>query len=101
MYTQGIILGSFYYGYIVTQVPGGVLSEKFGAKIVLTVGMMVCGVTSLLIPVMARLHFGALIAVRAVQGMGQVSIYSEPLCCWWLHGLSQQGIWVSFWTPKP
>ncbi|KAF8789844.1 putative inorganic phosphate cotransporter like protein [Argiope bruennichi] len=29
---QGIILGSFFYGYILTQLPGGILSERFGGK---------------------------------------------------------------------
>ncbi len=30
--TQGVILGSFFYGYIVTQIPGGWLATKFGGK---------------------------------------------------------------------
>ncbi len=30
--TQGIILGSFFYGYILTQIPGGWLATKFGGK---------------------------------------------------------------------
>ena len=29
-YTQGIILGSFFYGYILTQIPGGYFAEKVG-----------------------------------------------------------------------
>ena len=31
-YDQGIILGMFFYGYIVTQLPGGRLAELFGGK---------------------------------------------------------------------
>jgi MFS family permease len=30
--TQGLILGSFYWGYIITQIPGGWLAAKFGGK---------------------------------------------------------------------
>ena len=30
--TQGYVLGSFFYGYILTQVPGGWLASKFGGK---------------------------------------------------------------------
>jgi len=25
---QGLILGAFFYGYIATQIPGGILAEK-------------------------------------------------------------------------
>ena len=30
--TQGLILASFFYGYIVTQIPGGYLATKYGGK---------------------------------------------------------------------
>ena len=29
---QGHILGSFFYGYLISQIPGGLLAERFGAK---------------------------------------------------------------------
>ena len=31
---KGIVLGSFYIGYMITQIWGGLLSDKIGAKIV-------------------------------------------------------------------
>jgi MFS family permease len=37
--TQGLILGSFFYGYICTQLPGGWLSRKYGGK-----SVYLCGV---------------------------------------------------------
>ena len=42
---QSQIVGSFYYGYIITQLPGGRMSELFGSKRVLGVSM--CGVAIL------------------------------------------------------
>ena len=36
---QSQIVGSFYYGYIITQLPGGRMSELFGSKRVLGVSM--------------------------------------------------------------
>ena len=36
---QSQIVGSFYYGYIITQLPGGRMSELFGSKRVLGTSM--------------------------------------------------------------
>ena len=36
---QSQIVGSFYYGYIITQLPGGRMSELFGSKRVLGISM--------------------------------------------------------------
>ena len=36
--TKGLILSSFFYGYILTQVIGGYLALRFGGRIVLTTG---------------------------------------------------------------
>lgn len=47
---QGIILSSFYWGYLISQIPGGFLVQKFGGKSVLGVGIACCGVISLTTP---------------------------------------------------
>ena len=52
--TQGWVLSSFFYGYIVTQIPGGYLSGRFGGKRVMLVGMLVYALVTLLTPVAAR-----------------------------------------------
>ncbi|RXG71786.1 putative inorganic phosphate cotransporter [Armadillidium vulgare] len=31
--TQGLILGAFFWGYLLTNIPGGIMSEYFGGKI--------------------------------------------------------------------
>ena len=35
---QGVILGMFFYGYVLTQLPGGRLAELFGGKWLFGVG---------------------------------------------------------------
>ena len=52
--TQGWVLSSFFYGYIITQIPGGHLSGRFGGKRVMLVGMLVYALVTLLTPVAAR-----------------------------------------------
>ncbi|KAG0712781.1 Sialin [Chionoecetes opilio] len=69
--TQGLVLAGFFYGYMFTQIIGGRLAEIYGTR--LTFGL--CGVTSgfftLLSPIAARSHYGALIAVRVLMGFFQ------------------------------
>lgn len=72
--TQGWILGSFFYGYIVTQIPGGYLARKYGAKWLLGFGILGTVIFTLLTPVAADMGAGYLIAVRVLEGIGEVSV---------------------------
>lgn len=67
--TQGYILGSFFYGYIVTQIPGGRLAEIFGGKWIFGIGVLITSVFTLLTPLAAKLSVYALIAVRVIEGL--------------------------------
>ena len=69
---EGIILGAFFWGYVVTQVPGGMLAEHFGGKWPFGIGMLITAVFSLLTPLAARSGKGVLILVRIIQGLGEV-----------------------------
>lgn len=72
--TQGWILGSFFYGYIVTQIPGGYLARKYGAKWLLGLGILCTVIFTLLTPVAADLGAGYLITVRVLEGIGEVKL---------------------------
>lgn len=69
---QGTILGSFFWGYVLTQMPGGILSHKFGGKWPLGVGLFLAGLATVLTPLAARTHMYALCFVRVVCGLGEV-----------------------------
>lgn len=47
---QGVILSSFYWGYVITHMPGGIIAEKFGGKYVLSLGILSTAVLTLLTP---------------------------------------------------
>ncbi|XP_048518927.1 putative inorganic phosphate cotransporter isoform X2 [Dendroctonus ponderosae] len=68
---QGYILSSFFYGYVITQIPFGILAKKYGNIYFLGVGMLINSVFGLLVPVAA--HFGIwwLVIVRFIQGLGE------------------------------
>lgn len=69
---QGLILGSFFWGYILTNMLGGRLGELIGGKIVFAVGVLVTSILTLLTPVVANMDIPALfIALRVVEGLGE------------------------------
>ncbi|KAJ8927580.1 hypothetical protein NQ314_019945 [Rhamnusium bicolor] len=67
---QGTLLSAYFWGYIVAQLPGGRVAELFSAKWVMFFSVAINVVCTLLTPVMAKLHFGALIAMRIGEGIG-------------------------------
>jgi MFS family permease len=76
---QSVILSSFFWGYLVFQVPGGRVAEVVGAKRVFGGAVLINGVLSLLLPFLARTHWILLLVTRALQGLAQVRyIQSDP-----------------------
>jgi len=71
------VLGSFFYGYMISQIPGGLMAERLGAKWVLFGFLGASTLATLLTPVAARLGYHALIAVRIAAGIGSVSYWSS------------------------
>ncbi|XP_046544368.1 sialin-like [Haliotis rubra] len=80
--TQGYILGAFYYGYCLTQLPGGWLAERFGGKLLFGAGILVPSLLSLLIPIAVRFHITWLLAIRVVQGIFQGVAYPAMHSLW-------------------
>ncbi|XP_055627263.1 vesicular glutamate transporter 2-like [Toxorhynchites rutilus septentrionalis] len=68
---QGHVLSSFFYGYILTQIPGGYISNRFGANNVFGVGVGTTAILTLLTPTAAYAGIGWLFAVRVLEGMFQ------------------------------
>ncbi|XP_063077545.1 vesicular glutamate transporter 1 [Engraulis encrasicolus] len=85
--TVGLIHGSFFWGYIVTQIPGGFICQKFAANRVFGFAVVSTSILNMLIPSAARVHFGCVIMVRILQGL--VEGVSYPAC---------HGIWAK-WAP--
>lgn len=54
---QGYILSSFYIGYLLTHIPGGLLAERFGAKWILSIGILIATICNAAIPL--SLQYGS------------------------------------------
>ncbi|XP_055688621.1 sialin-like [Lutzomyia longipalpis] len=66
---QGLILSAFSYGYLVTQLTGGILCTKFGGTYVLVVGIAFTGLLTILTPYVAAEDYTWIIVLRTLQGL--------------------------------
>ncbi|CAD5121055.1 DgyrCDS9595 [Dimorphilus gyrociliatus] len=73
--TQGYILGSFFYGYAITQIPGGWLAQRFGGKRIFGGFMLMTAIATLLTPVGAEASVYFLITLRFIKGLGQGVVF--------------------------
>lgn len=69
--TQGWILSSFFYGYICTQVVGGMLAQKYGGKQVLNFAVLWWSVFTYLTPFACRQSLATLLITRFLMGLGE------------------------------
>lgn len=70
--TQSSILAAFFYGYIITQIPGGWLSDRFGGYKVFGVAMGISGICTILLPVCARASLVMVYVLRFILGFVMV-----------------------------
>lgn len=69
---KSVILSSFFWGYVVTQVPSGLLSQKYGAHKVMFSGIFLCSALALSTPICAKLGGWKLVCgLRLLQGLCQ------------------------------
>lgn len=68
---QGIILSSFFWGYVFTQLPGGVLADKFGGKWVYVLSVLPSSLLTMTIPTAAQVHPYLVVLSRILCGLAQ------------------------------
>lgn len=55
-----------------TELPGGLLAQRFGGCRVLGFGVLLAGLLNLAFPFICELHYGAAAVIRAIQGLALV-----------------------------
>ncbi|SPP81601.1 sialin isoform X1 [Drosophila guanche] len=65
---KSVIISSFYWCYVLSQVAGGVATQFFGTKCVFGWSQLATALCSLLIPLAVELHYIAVIVLRSIQG---------------------------------
>ncbi|CAF3395944.1 unnamed protein product [Rotaria socialis] len=81
----GIVDSSFFWGYLVTQVPGGYLAAKFPANHVFGLALGISSFLNLFIPFAAKIHYGFVMILRILQGLVEGVTYpaAHGIWRWW------------------
>ncbi|ELU12188.1 hypothetical protein CAPTEDRAFT_177109 [Capitella teleta] len=85
--TIGLVDSSFFWGYLVTQIPGGYLASRYPANRIFGCAIATSSFLNLFIPGACRIHYVMVMLVRIVQGLVEGVTY--PAC---------HGIW-RYWAP--
>lgn len=79
---QGYILSSFFYGYILTQIPAAYLTSRYGGRNLFGTGVGLSAFLCLAMPVAAYIGPTHLMIIRILQGLCQGFIYPAMHCLW-------------------
>ncbi len=85
---QGLVLGSYFWGYFLTQIPGGRAAERFGGKWIFFGAVLLNVIPTLLSPVCSYAGYEYLILMRAIEGLG--GGFTFPA----------MNVLISRWSPK-
>ena len=84
---QGAVMSAFFLGYVTLQIPAGYLSDRYGGKWVLGLGVLFWSLFTILTPAAAALGLTMLLGCRFLMGVAEAvtwpSIYS--LYSRWIH----------------
>ncbi|CAH9097098.1 unnamed protein product [Cuscuta europaea] len=69
--TVGLIQSSFFWGYLLTQIAGGIWADKLGGKLVLGFGVIWWSIATVLTPIAAKVGLPFLLVMRAFMGIGE------------------------------
>ena len=72
---MGMVMSAFFIGYVLMQIPGGMMADKFGPRkillVIITVWSLFTGMTGLAI------SFATMLGVRFLFGVGEGSFFSS------------------------
>ncbi|XP_071512053.1 sialin-like [Diadema antillarum] len=76
-HTQELILSSFYYGFPVLQIPGGLLADAYprSSPWVIGFGLVLSAICNFFVPLAARSGVTALVTIRIIPGLLESGSY--------------------------
>ncbi|XP_049308919.1 putative inorganic phosphate cotransporter isoform X3 [Bactrocera dorsalis] len=74
--TKSLIQSSYFWGYVLMQIPGGQLTQRFGGKLMLLFSVGIGGIITIFTPFGAQLgDWQFICALRFLQGFCQAALY--------------------------
>ena len=73
--TKGLVLSSFFIGYMLAMIPTGWLANRYGGRTLMAVALVGWSAFTILTPIAASLSFGALIITRILMGVGEAASF--------------------------
>ncbi|VUZ38976.1 unnamed protein product, partial [Hymenolepis diminuta] len=84
---RGFVESAFFYGYMITQIPGGAIATIFPANRLFGIAVGGSAFCNLIVPLACRGSYGFVAFIRVLQGLVEGTSY--PAC---------HGIW-RYWAP--
>jgi len=76
---KGLVLSSFFVGYMLLMLASGALANRFGGKIVLGVAVVCWSLFTALTPPAALISISALVLVRIGLGVGEAAVFPASI----------------------
>lgn len=74
--TKSLILSSFFWGYVVAQLPSSMLAKRFGGKIVLAIATLIASLVTVFHPIAVKnADWQLLCGLRVLVGFSQGVVY--------------------------
>lgn len=74
MAQAGAFMTAFYIGYVITQMPAGILADRFGVRLILAFSLLLEGAATFVMAYMNSFDFG--FALRLITGLGAGAVYA-------------------------
>jgi sugar phosphate permease len=75
MTQAGAYMSAFYIGYVITQVPAGILADRFGVRLILAASLVIEGITTWAMGTITSFDMG--FWLRVATGLGSGAVYSS------------------------
>ncbi|CAF3353503.1 unnamed protein product [Rotaria sp. Silwood2] len=100
--TRGVVLGSFYWGYALTQIVSSVVVNLLGPKRFLALLIFLSSISTILLPVFAKFHPSVVILLRVLAGAAQGGLWPTIFRFWstWAPA-SERATLLSFQSAGP
>jgi ACS family sodium-dependent inorganic phosphate cotransporter len=72
---KGLVLSTFFIGYLATQTGAGWVANRYGGKITLGIAVLWWSIFTMLTPAAGMVSFGMLLAARMALGLGEGGMY--------------------------